>query len=156
MFVSRETMDAKTGRISYRTYWTDEKQKGPLDGESVNAPYQRKDELQRKRCQAQAAGTTYVYDWPELCRQALAKVWTRWTDDVRSATNALLDRFRGTDDASLPPLVAENLCALESVKKPATDEFVSYTELVLDQQGTLQKTYRPIGLPITSYSIFSF
>ena len=31
--------------------------------------------MQQKRYSAQKAGTTYVYDFPEMFRQALVKMW---------------------------------------------------------------------------------
>ncbi|WAR06945.1 ACAC-like protein [Mya arenaria] len=49
--------------------------KGPLDGLLVATPYVTKDHLQSKRSQAQANGTTYVYDFPEMFKQALRKLW---------------------------------------------------------------------------------
>lgn len=43
---------------------------GPQHGMLINTPYVTKDLLQAKRFQAQSLGTTYVYDFPELFRQA--------------------------------------------------------------------------------------
>jgi acetyl-CoA carboxylase/biotin carboxylase 1 len=41
----------------------------------VNAPYTTKESLQPKRYQAHVVGTTYVYDFPDLFRQAVRHVW---------------------------------------------------------------------------------
>lgn len=41
----------------------------------VNAPYPTKEWLQPKRFKAHVIGTTYVYDFPDLFRQALRNVW---------------------------------------------------------------------------------
>ncbi|TIA89702.1 hypothetical protein E3P79_02793 [Wallemia ichthyophaga] len=41
----------------------------------VNAPYPTKEWLQPKRYKAHVIGTTYVYDFPDLFRQALRNVW---------------------------------------------------------------------------------
>lgn len=43
---------------------------GSLHGMLINTPYVTKDLLQAKRFQAQSLGTTYVYDFPEMFRQA--------------------------------------------------------------------------------------
>ncbi|XP_076067982.1 acetyl-CoA carboxylase isoform X2 [Oratosquilla oratoria] len=48
---------------------------GPLHGLPVSTPYVTKDYLQLKRFQAQNNGTTYVYDFPEMFRQALERQW---------------------------------------------------------------------------------
>ncbi|XP_042208168.1 acetyl-CoA carboxylase-like [Homarus americanus] len=48
---------------------------GPLHGLPISTPYMTKDYLQLKRFQAQTNGTTYVYDFPEMFRQALERVW---------------------------------------------------------------------------------
>nr|XP_060615214.1 acetyl-CoA carboxylase 2-like [Anolis sagrei ordinatus] len=48
---------------------------GPLHGMLINTPYVTKDLLQSKRFQAQSLGTTYVYDFLEMIRQALFKLW---------------------------------------------------------------------------------
>lgn len=43
---------------------------GAQHGMLINTPYVTKDLLQAKRFQAQSLGTTYVYDFPEMFRQA--------------------------------------------------------------------------------------
>ncbi|KAJ1977442.1 acetyl-coenzyme-A carboxylase [Dimargaris xerosporica] len=48
---------------------------GPLHGLSVNTPYQTKEWLQPRRYRAHVMGTAYVYDFPELFRQALKTIW---------------------------------------------------------------------------------
>lgn len=48
---------------------------GPLHGLLLSYPYVTKDHLQLKRFQAQTNGTTYIYDFPEMFRQALRTVW---------------------------------------------------------------------------------
>uniref|UniRef100_A0A8C8SCH1 acetyl-CoA carboxylase n=1 Tax=Pelusios castaneus TaxID=367368 RepID=A0A8C8SCH1_9SAUR len=80
---------------------------GPLHGMLINTPYVTKDLLQSKRFQAQSLGTTYVYDIPEMFRQSLIKLW----DSV-------------SEYAFLPTL-------------PLPSEMLTYTELVLDDQGQL-------------------
>ncbi|XP_035827708.1 acetyl-CoA carboxylase isoform X2 [Aplysia californica] len=68
----REVTDPRTGQIMFEAYG--EKQ-GPLHGLLISTPYLTKDHLQLKRYQAQSSGTTYVYDFPEMFRQALLKMW---------------------------------------------------------------------------------
>ncbi|XP_062816368.1 acetyl-CoA carboxylase 2 isoform X2 [Anolis carolinensis] len=68
----REVYDPSTGSIMFHSFG--EKQ-GPLHGMLINTPYVTKDLLQSKRFQAQSLGTTYVYDFLEMIRQALFKLW---------------------------------------------------------------------------------
>ncbi|XP_061460826.1 acetyl-CoA carboxylase 1 isoform X4 [Rhineura floridana] len=80
---------------------------GPLHGMLINTPYVTKDLLQSKRFQAQSLGTTYVYDIPEMFRQSLIKLW---------------DFMKELVVLPAPPLPSDML---------------TYTELVLDDQGQL-------------------
>uniref|UniRef100_A0A452HCX6 acetyl-CoA carboxylase n=1 Tax=Gopherus agassizii TaxID=38772 RepID=A0A452HCX6_9SAUR len=80
---------------------------GPLHGMLINTPYVTKDLLQSKRFQAQSLGTTYIYDIPEMFRQSLIKLWDSMNEY-----------------ALLPPL-------------PLPSDMLTYTELVLDDQGQL-------------------
>ncbi|KAK7068522.1 hypothetical protein SK128_027163 [Halocaridina rubra] len=54
---------------------------GPLHGLPISTPYMTKDYLQLKRFQAQTNGTTYVYDFPEMFRQALERVWEEYLQE---------------------------------------------------------------------------
>uniref|UniRef100_A0A8V5HI62 acetyl-CoA carboxylase n=1 Tax=Melopsittacus undulatus TaxID=13146 RepID=A0A8V5HI62_MELUD len=80
---------------------------GPLHGMLINTPYVTKDLLQSKRFQAQSLGTSYVYDIPEMFRQSLIKLWSSMNEHAFLPT---------------PPLPSDIL---------------TYTELVLDDQGQL-------------------
>lgn len=80
---------------------------GPLHGMLINTPYVTKDLLQSKRFQAQSLGTTYIYDIPEMFRQSLIKLWDSMSEY-----------------ALLPTL-------------PLPSDMLTYTELVLDDQGQL-------------------
>ncbi|XP_075445618.1 acetyl-CoA carboxylase 1 isoform X3 [Ascaphus truei] len=100
----KEVTDSRTGQIMFQAYGD---KQGPLHGMLINTPYVTKDLLQSKRFQAQSLGTTYVYDIPEMFRQALLKLW-----DSMDA------------NAFLP-------------KSPLPSEVLTYTELVLDDQGQL-------------------
>uniref|UniRef100_A0A8C4Q2H7 Acetyl-CoA carboxylase n=2 Tax=Eptatretus burgeri TaxID=7764 RepID=A0A8C4Q2H7_EPTBU len=67
----KEVTEPRTRQIMFRAYGD---KPGPLHGMLINTPYVTKDLLQAKRFQAQSLGTTYVYDLPEMFRQALIKV----------------------------------------------------------------------------------
>ncbi|CAL1538931.1 unnamed protein product [Lymnaea stagnalis] len=68
----KEVTDPRTGQIMFEAYGV---KQGPLHGLLISTPYLTKDHLQNKRYQAQSSGTTYVYDFPEMFRQALLKEW---------------------------------------------------------------------------------
>ncbi|XP_031682324.1 acetyl-CoA carboxylase 1 isoform X3 [Oncorhynchus kisutch] len=115
----KEVTDSRTGQlgpkdrqIMFQAYGDTQ---GPLHGMLINTPYVTKDLLQSKRFQAQSLGTTYVYDFPEMVRQALKKLW--------QSTKAF---------AHLP-------------KCPLPSELLTFTELVLDPQGQLVQMNRLPG-----------
>lgn len=62
------TSSSVSFQIMFQSYGD---KQGPLHGMLINTPYVTKDLLQAKRFQAQTLGTTYVYDFPEMFRQAL-------------------------------------------------------------------------------------
>ncbi|CAB1316204.1 unnamed protein product, partial [Coregonus sp. 'balchen'] len=115
----KEVTDSRTGQVGpkdrqimFQAYGD---KQGPLHGMLINTPYVTKDLLQSKRFQAQSLGTTYVYDFPEMVRQALKKLW--------QSTQAF---------AHLP-------------KCPLPSELLTFTELVLDPQGQLVQMNRLPG-----------
>uniref|UniRef100_A0A4W3J068 Acetyl-CoA carboxylase 1-like n=1 Tax=Callorhinchus milii TaxID=7868 RepID=A0A4W3J068_CALMI len=108
----KEVTNSRTGQIMFQAYGD---KQGPLHGMLINTPYVTKDLLQSKRFQAQSLGTTYVYDFPEMFRQALLKLWTSM--EIQ---------------AHLPE------CSLST-------EILTYTELVLDSQGQLVQMNRLPG-----------
>ncbi|TNM85092.1 hypothetical protein fugu_009270 [Takifugu bimaculatus] len=115
----KEVTDSRTGQVGpkdqqimFQAYGD---KQGPLHGMLINTPYVTKDLLQSKRFQAQSLGTTYVYDFPEMFRQALKKLW--------HSTQTY---------ANLP-------------KCPAPSELLTFTELVLDAQGQLVQMNRLPG-----------
>ncbi|CAF0784693.1 unnamed protein product, partial [Didymodactylos carnosus] len=69
----REVRNSETGQSVYQSYRAGKT--GPLDGKYLHDPYVTKDHLQHKRFTAQSNGTTYVYDFPEMFRQALSHIW---------------------------------------------------------------------------------
>ncbi|XP_032823616.2 acetyl-CoA carboxylase 1 isoform X2 [Petromyzon marinus] len=89
----KEVTDLRTSQIMFQAYGD---KPGPLHGMLINTPYVTKDLLQSKRFQAQSLGTTYVYDYPEMIRQALLKLWDAYGNglahkDVLTYTELVLD-----------------------------------------------------------------
>ncbi|RDA90621.1 hypothetical protein CP533_2785 [Ophiocordyceps camponoti-saundersi (nom. inval.)] len=93
------------------------KEKGPLHLLSVSTPYATKNALQPKRYKAHLMGTQYVYDFPELFRQAIQNSWVK---------------------------AVENQPALAS-QRPKIGECITFTELVLDEQENLDEVNREPG-----------
>ncbi|XP_031712065.1 acetyl-CoA carboxylase isoform X1 [Anarrhichthys ocellatus] len=87
----KEVTNPSSGQIMFQSYGD---KQGPLHGMLINTPYVTKDLLQAKRFQAQTLGTTYVYDFPEMFRQALFKLWgpgDKYPKDVLMCTELVLD-----------------------------------------------------------------
>uniref|UniRef100_A0A3B3XQC9 acetyl-CoA carboxylase n=1 Tax=Poecilia mexicana TaxID=48701 RepID=A0A3B3XQC9_9TELE len=87
----KEVTDPSSRQIMFQSYGD---KQGPLHGMLINTPYVTKDLLQAKRFQAQTLGTTYVYDVPEMFRQALFKLWVpgdKCPKDVLICTELVLD-----------------------------------------------------------------
>lgn len=87
----KEVIDSSSGQIMFQSYG---EKPGPLHGMLINTPYVTKDLLQAKRFQAQTLGTTYVYDFPEMFRQALFNLWglrDKAPKDVLMCTELVLD-----------------------------------------------------------------
>jgi len=53
----------------------DSNRPGPLNGMLISTPYVTKDLLQAKRFKVHDLNTTYVYDFPEMTKQALSVIW---------------------------------------------------------------------------------
>jgi len=70
----KEFTDPNTGVIKFSSI-PNLKEKGPWHGLPVSTPYMTKDHLEMKRSKAQAANTTYVYDFPELFKLNVAAAW---------------------------------------------------------------------------------
>ncbi|KAI0379604.1 acetyl-CoA carboxylase [Hypomontagnella monticulosa] len=83
----------------------------------VCSPYPTKNWLQPKRYKAHLMGTQYVYDFPELFRQAVENTWTK--------------------TAKAMPTLGE--------KKPAQGECIDVSELVLDDRDRLIEVSREPG-----------
>ncbi|RJE25161.1 acetyl-CoA carboxylase [Aspergillus sclerotialis] len=90
---------------------------GSMHMRPVSTPYPTKEWLQPKRYKAHLMGTQYVYDFPELFRQAFQNSWTRAMAEV--------------------PSLAE--------KRPPVGECIDYNELVLDDTDNLVEVNRGPG-----------
>jgi len=89
-----EATDPKTSIIRFESYpptttnainW----RPGPMHGLPISTPYLTKDYLQAKRFQAQSAGTTYVYDLPDMFRQQLEKLWHKYIEEKSENQNLI-------------------------------------------------------------------
>ncbi|KAK3934455.1 acetyl-CoA carboxylase [Diplogelasinospora grovesii] len=83
----------------------------------VSTPYPTKNWLQPKRYKAHLMGTQFVYDFPELFRQAIQNSWTK--------------------AVKKHPAMAD--------KQPAVGECIDFNELVLDDQDNLAEVAREPG-----------
>lgn len=70
---------------------------GSMHLRPISTPYPAKESLQPKRYKAHLMGTTYVYDFPELFRQATLSQWKKYApnakvpDDFFQSTELILD-----------------------------------------------------------------
>lgn len=83
----------------------------------VNTPYPTKNWLQPKRYKAHLMGTQYVYDFPELFRQAIQNSWAK--------------------AVQMNPTLAD--------KQPPVGECIDFSELVLDDHDNLTEVSREPG-----------
>ncbi|SMR48942.1 unnamed protein product [Zymoseptoria tritici ST99CH_1E4] len=90
---------------------------GSMHLRPVNTPYETKGALQPKRYKAHIMGTQYVYDFPELFRQAIENEWNK--------------------TSSQHPGMRE--------KQPVKGECIEYNELVLDDNDNLAEVNRDAG-----------
>ncbi|KAL9108588.1 MAG: hypothetical protein Q9227_006674 [Pyrenula ochraceoflavens] len=93
---------------------------GSMHLRPVSTPYPTKEWLQPKRYKAHLMGTQYVYDFPELFRQAFENSWNRAVDKY-------------------PPLAEQ---------KPRIGECIEYSELVLDDADNIAEVSREPGTNI--------
>ncbi|PKY02751.1 acetyl-CoA carboxylase [Aspergillus campestris IBT 28561] len=90
---------------------------GSMHLRSVTTPYPTKEWLQPKRYKAHIMGTQYVYDFPELFRQAFQNSWSKSLEQIPS----LIDQ------------------------RPPVGECIDYSELVLDDTDNLVEISRGPG-----------
>lgn len=143
----REITDKVTGETTFESYWG---KRGPFHGRLLRTPYFTRDNLQQKRFAAQSNGTTYVYDFPEMFRQALIKTWRNYyMGKVAHLTGTSPDVSSSDDSSSLLTCTSldssgccendhHSLSAIEKSKielnKLMQSNFFSCIELVLDSK----------------------
>lgn len=93
------------------------KEKGPMHLMPVSTPYATKNWLQPKRYKAHLMGTQYVYDFPELFRQAIQNTWLKAVKEQ-------------------PALASQ---------QPKVGDCITFTELVLDDKDNLDEVNREPG-----------
>lgn len=93
------------------------KEKGPMHLMPISTPYATKNWLQPKRYKAHLMGTQYVYDFPELFRQATQNTWTQ--------------------AIKKQPALA--------TQQPKVGDCITFTELVLDDKDNLDEVAREPG-----------
>ena len=90
---------------------------GAMHLRPVSTPYPTKEWLQPKRYKAHLMGTQYVYDFPDLFRQAIQNCWTKAVQKHASLSS----------------------------KQPPAGECMEYSELVLDENDNLAEVAREAG-----------
>lgn len=90
---------------------------GAMHLRPVSTPYPTKEWLQPKRYRAHLMGTQYVYDFPDLFRQAFANTWSKAVAKHSSLAS----------------------------KQPKVDEGMECSELVLDEHDDLAEVSREAG-----------
>jgi len=90
---------------------------GAMHLRPVSTPYPTKEWLQPKRYKAHLMGTQYVYDFPDLFRQAFMNGWTKAVAKHSSLAG----------------------------KQPQIDQCMEYSELVLDEHDDLAEVSREAG-----------
>jgi acetyl-CoA carboxylase / biotin carboxylase 1 len=83
MSMYRERTDPLTGEAIFESFGS---KPGPLHGQFIRTPYLTRDHLQQKRFAAQLNGTTYAYDFPEMFKQALMKIWRNYYSQVNKSS----------------------------------------------------------------------
>ncbi|ELK31457.1 Acetyl-CoA carboxylase 2 [Myotis davidii] len=121
----KEVTDPRSGNIMFHSFGN---KQGAQHGMLINTPYVTKDLLQAKRFQAQSLGTTYVYDFPEMFRQA----------------SPAAEMQHGPGSPYLKE-EKEALFKLWASPDKYPKDLLTYTELVLDPQGQLVEMNRLPG-----------
>ncbi|KAJ8978777.1 hypothetical protein NQ317_015501 [Molorchus minor] len=95
-----EVVDPETGIINFQAYGN---KQGPLHGLPISSPYIPKDYLQQKRFQAQQAGTSYVYDFPDMFRQMVDLQWKQYSQERLSEAINIPDKLMDFVELILDP-----------------------------------------------------
>ncbi|CAH0549065.1 unnamed protein product [Brassicogethes aeneus] len=108
-----EELDPETGIIKFKAYGS--KSGGPMHGLPISTPYLAKDFLQQKRFQAQSAGTTYVYDYPDMFRQMADLQWKQYSQQKLNETVHVPDKLMDCIELCLDPESEARLCEQKRV-----------------------------------------
>ncbi|KAF2069876.1 hypothetical protein CYY_008806 [Polysphondylium violaceum] len=112
-------------------------QRGIWEGLPIDTPYPIMDAVQRNRFKAQRLDTTYVYDFPDLFREALQNIWMEYMEANKNNTVKVYPSPRGVLE-----FVELILAPGTSTDFPPT---IPYDQLPMDQRPKLEETYRPVG-----------
>ncbi|OAF72148.1 hypothetical protein A3Q56_00089 [Intoshia linei] len=135
----REVFDSDTNSYIYEPYFTDDEH-AFWRGVSTSLPYPTRDKLQMKRLKATNLATTYCYDFIDMFRQSLLKLW----NDHATYLNKFvymnhyipkIDSFSCLDSHS--PLF----------NKPPNikSEYLIFSELTVNSEGNLIEIEREHG-----------
>ena len=128
----REVTNPTTGQTIFQSYASGKT--GPLDGRALYDPYVTKDHLQYKRFTAQSNNTTYVYDFPEMFRQALLLIWKQHFE-----RNKIKDQTTTKDVFTYQELILDTTNSNESIGKNLTSTSVH----LLKQCGLITRVRSP-------------
>ena len=91
--------DPKVGSVVFHSVYAEEgveastpaarHRLGPMHGVRLTEPYPIKGPVERKRALAQSFGTTFCYDFPDMFREALRRIWARFTEQVPYSRSAM-------------------------------------------------------------------
>ncbi|CAG8448007.1 11827_t:CDS:2 [Ambispora gerdemannii] len=107
---------------------------GSMHLQPISTPYATKEWLQPRRYKAHLMGTTYVYDFPELFRQALLSQWHRVIETFEQQKTATASLFNDNDQSQQQQ---------QEIKIPST--LLKAKELLLDEKDELQEVDRAAG-----------
>jgi acetyl-CoA carboxylase/biotin carboxylase 1 len=117
----REITDKVTGETTFESY---SNKHGPFHGRLLRTPYLTRDHLQQKRFAAQSNGTTYVYDFPEMFRQALMRTWRHYYNKLTPKDKESKEKSADSD-----PALERAKFELNNIMN---DKFFSCIELVIE------------------------
>ncbi|CAH8430098.1 unnamed protein product [Dicrocoelium dendriticum] len=139
--VYREVLHPSTGEL---LLWSFGLPHGSLHGLPAELPHKTKDFLELKRFQARKFNTTYVYDYPQVIRQALLGLWHMYRPNSRcvSTDTPIASSDNNADSSARSQREVKDT---SSASPSGQDLIVSCTELMLDAGGHLRPTVRPPG-----------
>ncbi|CAF3808089.1 unnamed protein product, partial [Adineta steineri] len=142
----REVKNPTTGQTIFQSYNSGET--GPLDGRALHDPYVTKDHLQYKRFTAQSNNTSYVYDIPEMFRQALLLIWKQYLERNKLRENSMAkevfnyeelildntNQVNHSDSASLlsPAMISSKSSSLDTNK---SDDYLKQCGLTIRRRS---------------------